>query len=109
MTKTTKLGEAEHDTEFGASLICGLQEAIAYKRGEIALMRRVINVMPAERVKAIRKGVARFGVPARTMEGWEQGRKLDVAGRILLTVIERNPDAVEKAVAEAAAGSQNDD
>jgi putative transcriptional regulator len=73
--------------------------------------------MPAERVKAIRKGVAkttkefesRFGVPARTMEGWEQGRKLDVAGRILLTVIERNPDAVEKAVAEAAAGSQNDD
>jgi hypothetical protein len=58
--------------------------------------------MPPERVRAIRKAVARsprdfearFGVPARTLEGWEQGRKLDAAHRVLLRVIEAAPEAV---------------
>lgn len=63
--------------------------------------------MSAKRVKEIRKKVARspkefqrrFGVPARTIEGWEQNKKLDVAGRILLKVIEKEPEAVERALA----------
>ena len=42
----------------------------------------------------------RFGIPARTIEGWEQGRKLDVASSILMTVIEREPDVVEATVAK---------
>jgi len=37
-------------------------------------------------------------VPARTVEGWEQGKKVDVAARVLLTVIEKEPEAVERAL-----------
>jgi putative transcriptional regulator len=99
---------AKDRTTLGREIEAGLREAIAHRRGEIALEGRVVTPMSADRVKAIRKRVAkspkeferRFGVPARTVEGWEQGRKLDVAGRILLTVIEKNPEAVEQALAE---------
>ena len=40
----------------------------------------------------------RFGVPARTVKGEEQGRSIDVAARVLLTVIEKNPEAAESAL-----------
>lgn len=43
----------------------------------------------------------RFGVPARTLEGWEQGRKIDAARRVFLTVIEGAPEAVEAALSES--------
>jgi putative transcriptional regulator len=99
-------GMVAKDTDFGRELIGSLKEALAYKRGEIALPTRVIEPMPAARIKAIRKSVSksprefesRFGVPARTLEGWEQGRKIDVAARVLLTVIEKDPEAVERAL-----------
>lgn len=97
----------EQDTDFGRELLASLQEVRDHLDGKIALPTRIIDAMPASRVKAIRKAVAkspkeferRFGVPARTLEGWEQGRKLDIAGRVLLTVIERDPGAVERALA----------
>ena len=65
-------------------------------------------MMPPARVKAIRKRLAkspkeferRFGIPARTAEGWEQGRKVDATARVLLTIIDREPEAVERALAE---------
>ncbi len=98
---------AKKDTAFGKALIASLKEALAHKQGKIALPTREIAEMPAARVKQIRKSVAsspkefakRFGVPARTVEGWEQGKRVDVAARVLLTVIEKNPKAVEKALA----------
>jgi putative transcriptional regulator len=100
---------AKERTTLGREIEAGLREAIAHRRGETALEGRMVTPMSADRVKAIRKRVAkspkeferRFGVPARTVEGWEQGRKLDVAGRILLTVIDKNPAAVEQALADA--------
>ncbi len=102
------LKESLDDTEFGARLIGGLKEALAWKRGEVELPTRSYDLMPADRVKAIRKRLAkspqafekRFGVPARTLEGWEQGRGIDATSRILLTVIDREPDAVERALAQ---------
>ncbi len=92
-------------TKLGLAIEEGLKEAIAWKRGEIELEVREYEPMPPARVKAIRKSVSkspreferRFGVPARTLEGWEQGKKVDVAARVLLTVIEKNPAAVERA------------
>ena len=95
------------NTEFGSALIESLQEAAAWRRGEIALERVPIDPMPPERVRAIRRSVAkstndferRFGISAATMNNWEQGRrKLDPAARLLLKVIETNPDAVERAL-----------
>jgi putative transcriptional regulator len=63
--------------------------------------------MPPERIRAIRRASAKsardferkYHVPARTLEGWEQGRrKPDLTARILLTVIERDPQAVARAL-----------
>jgi len=92
-------------TKIGLEIEAGLREAIAHRKGRLALPTRLVSTMPPERVKAIRKAVSRspkeferkFGVPARTMEGWEQGRRQpDPAARAYLKVIEANPDEVER-------------
>ena len=97
----------EGRTELGLAIEQGLSEVAAWRRGEIALETRVVDPMPPEEIKALRKRHARspreferrFGVPARTLEGWEQGhRKPDLTARILLRVIDREPEAVERAV-----------
>ena len=96
-------------TKLGSRMLEALQEVADHRAGKIALEGRVVESMPADRVKEIVRKVAkspkdfagRFGVPARTIEGWEQGKKIDVAGRVLLTVIEKNPEAVEKALSAA--------
>lgn len=94
-------------TSVGLEIEAGLREAIAHRRGEITLASRHVDPMSPERIKAIRKSVAkspkefeaRFGIPARTVEGWEQDRrKPDPAARVLLAVIEKDPGAVERAL-----------
>jgi putative transcriptional regulator len=105
----TKFRVSKKDTDFGRDLVAAAREALAHKQGKIALPTRVIDPMTPARVRAIRKKVAkspkeferRFGVPARTLEGWEQNKKVDIAGRVLLMVIEKDPEAVERALAEA--------
>lgn len=93
-------------SEFGLGLEEGLREALAWKRGELALETVRIDPMPVERIRAIRKKVAksarefetRFGIPAATVNNWEQGRRApDPASRLLLKVIEANPQIVEDA------------
>ncbi|MFC3072824.1 helix-turn-helix domain-containing protein [Shinella pollutisoli] len=93
-------------TELGTAIEEGLREALAWKRGEIALEAVNVDPMPAERIRAIRKKVARsakeferrFGIPAATVSNWEQGRRSpDPAGRLLLKVLERHPEIVEAA------------
>ena len=77
-------------TELGLQLEAGLREAIAHRKGKLALESRHVEAMPAARVREIRRSLAkstkdferRFGIPARTVEGWEQGRKIDVAHRV---------------------------
>ena len=103
--------KSENRTAFGLEIEGALKEAVAHRRGDIALVGRVIEPMSAARVKEIRKKVARspkefekrFGVPARTIEGWEQNKKIDVAGRVLLRVIEHNSEFVEQALAATTA------
>ena len=93
----------------GLGLEEGLREALAWRRGELALETVNIDPMPAERIRSIRRKVAksakeferRFGIPAATISNWEQGRrKPDPAGRLLLKVIEADPDLVSRAAAE---------
>ena len=45
------------ETEFGDSLIESLKEALAWKRGELALETVNIDPLPAERIKRDRKSV----------------------------------------------------
>ena len=43
---------------------------------------------------------ARFGIPVATLRDWERRRRRpEGPGRVLLTVIEREPDAVSRALA----------
>jgi putative transcriptional regulator len=103
-----KFGTSKADTQFGRDLEAALKEALAHSRGEIALPTRKIEPIPAKKVKEIRKKVAKTtrefeavtGIPARTVEGWEQGRGLDAPARALLRVIDKDPKAVKKALAE---------
>ena len=97
----------EKRTDIGLGIEEGLREVLAWKRGEVALEVRNVDSMPPARIKAIRKKVAktaaafesRFGIPASTIQNWEQGRrKPDPAARLLLLVIEQNPEMVEKIV-----------
>ena len=92
--------------DLAASLREALEEVAAWKRGEIELEVVEVDPMPAERIRAIRRKVAksarqferRFGIPAATLSNWEQGRrKPDPTARLLLKVIEQDPEAVERA------------
>jgi putative transcriptional regulator len=98
---------------FGEALLESLEEARAWKKGKLALETVNIDPMPTSRIRAIRKKAARsvkdfesrFGIPAATINNWEQGRrKPDPAGRLLLQVIDMAPDVVERAAAAKTPG-----
>jgi putative transcriptional regulator len=84
----------------------------AHVRGEIQLTRYQYDVPgPVVDVKAIRakQGLSqsqfakRFGFSVRTLQDWELGRvQPPSAVRAYLTVIDRFPDTVEKALLGAA-------
>ena len=51
----------------------------------------------------------RYGFDARALQEWEQGCRVpDRSARVLLTVIDRNPEAVVEALGEDGDGGQRD-
>ena len=95
-------------TPVGRDVEQALGEVLAHVRGEAELPGRIVDDPSAERIRALRKRLKlsrqkfadRFGLDARAVQDWEQGRRTpDRAARGLLTVIERNPQAVEQALA----------
>lgn len=89
----------------GSRLIQAAQEAAAMARGEV-VPGAVMHVPPD--VRAIRARLKlsqpafakRFGLPVGTVRDWEQGRTVpDQAARVLLRVIESDPEAVQRAAA----------
>ena len=96
-------------TNVGREVEAALEEVVAHVRGEIDLPCRILDDPSAQRILAIRKRMKlsrqkfadRFGLDARALQDWEQGRRVpDRAARVLLTVIDRDPKAVERALAE---------
>jgi putative transcriptional regulator len=92
-------------SRIGNRMIQAAQEAAAMAQGE-SLPGATLHAPPD--VRAIRARLhltqpafaRRFGLPVGTVRDWEQGRAMpDQAARILLRVIEREPEAVERAVA----------
>lgn len=93
---------------FGRDLIESANEALAIAKGEAMPARAFV---PADiDVKGIRKRLglsqaafaARFGFSAGAVRDWEQARKRpDPSTRVLLKVIEREPEAVERALSAA--------
>jgi putative transcriptional regulator len=85
----------------------GAKEMLAFMKGNIR--GAVVHKVQSPDVSAIRTGLGltqeafakRFHLPVTTVREWEQRRRQpDQAARNLLTVIEKNPRAVAKALAE---------
>lgn len=94
-------------TAAGRRLIAAMKEVVAHSRGEITLPTRQIDVPERIDVKHIREKsrlsqsafAARYGFSIRTLQQWEQGRaQPDGPARVLLTIIDRAPKAVESAL-----------
>jgi putative transcriptional regulator len=94
----------------GADLIEAFEEMAADLRGETAAESYEVETtaMTPEHIRALRHKLApstraferEFAIPARTMEAYEQGRrKPDRATIALLRVIEKDPEAVRRALA----------
>jgi putative transcriptional regulator len=94
----------------GDDLVEAFQEMAAYLRGEIEVESYSLPdlgaITPA-RIKAIRRKVASstreferlFGVSARTMETYEQGRRRPSRMALaLLRIIDREPEAARRAL-----------
>lgn len=94
-------------TRVGREIETALDEVLAHVRGETDLPCRIVNDPAADRILALRKRLRlsrqkfadRFGLDARVLQDWEQGRRVpDRAARVLLTVIEHDPEAVVRAL-----------
>ena len=90
-------------TQVGREVEAVLSEVHAHVRGEVDLPCRIVDDPVAEPILALRKRLGlsrqkfadRFGLDARALQGWEQGRRVpDRAARVLLTVIDSDPEAV---------------
>jgi putative transcriptional regulator len=85
----------------------GFQEAVAHAEGKADESAYRVHVPRAIDVKAIRAGLdmtqaefaGRFGFSVNTLRHWEQGsRQPEGPTRAYLLVIERAPEAVQKAL-----------
>ncbi len=92
------------DTNFNR-IMAGLEEVVEIVEGRATAPR--VRAPDEVDVKAIRTRLGlsqgafadRFGFTASAVKDWEQKRRRpEAAARILLTVIDREPDAVERAL-----------
>jgi putative transcriptional regulator len=101
-------------TTAGKMILEGLAEALAHARGEKTDVRETVVMVTVPKqidVRAIRKKLgmsrlefsARFGFSVRSVQKWETGeRQPEGPARAYLTVIDRNPKAVEEALGTVA-------
>ena len=94
----------------GASIIKGLEQAIAWTRGENENVGVTLVQVPEVDVRATRTKMGlsqaqfatKFGFPPATLRNWEQGRaRPDTPTRVLLAVIAKHPEAVEDVLRKA--------
>jgi putative transcriptional regulator len=89
-----------------SSILEGLEDAVAFAKGDKARGDERVVSMPAQvDVKAIRlrqdlsqsEFARRFGFPVASVQNWEQGRREpEGAARLLLSIIDREPRAVRR-------------
>ena len=103
-----------HRTGIGKEIEAALGEVVAHVRGEAALPCRIVDAPAGEWLVALRKRLKlsrrkfadRFGLDVRAVQEWEQGRRVpDRAARVLLTVIDRDPESVVRALAAEETGA----
>lgn len=88
----------------GERIIEGLQEAVAWSKGEDVAVRVSQVQIPDIDISKVRRRMrlsqaqfaAKFGFSPATLRNWEQGRvRPDAPTRVLLAVIAKHPESVE--------------
>jgi putative transcriptional regulator len=94
----------------GARIVEGLEQAIAWTKGENDRVRVTLVDVPDVDVRAVRQKMGlsqaqfatKFGLRPATLRNWEQGRSHpDAPTRVLLAVIAKHPEAVEDVLRKA--------
>jgi len=97
-------------TKLGKRLIKAMDEAIAISKGDADPSTYRVHVPASIDVRAVRQKLnmtqaefaGRFAVPLATLKDWEQHRRTpEGPSRVLLTIIDRDPEAVTRALAAA--------
>ena len=109
VTNKARKKRKNYMTKTGQAILEGARQGLAYARGEADESRfeTTVVVPVAIDVSAIRRKLglsqpqfaARYSLAIGTVRDWEQGRrKPDRHARMLLRIIERDPEAVERAL-----------
>jgi putative transcriptional regulator len=94
-------------SKLGDELVQSMAQALAHAQGRKSRVRtRQVPIRPADIQKArMQLGLSQsqfadaFGVSASTLKKWEQGQRLPTgAARTLMKIIEREPQAVLRAL-----------
>lgn len=94
----------------GRRIIEGLEQAVAWTRGNHDRVRVTLVQVPEIDVRKVRRKMGlsqsqfatRFGFPPATLRNWEQGRaRPDAPARVLLAVIAKHPETVEAVLGKA--------
>ena len=94
----------------GERIIEGLEQAVAWTRGENDRVRVTLVQVPDVNVRDVRRRMGlsqaqfatKFGFPPATLRNWERGRaRPDAPTRVLLAVIAKHPEVVEDVLAKA--------
>ena len=89
------------------AIMAGIEDAVAYAKGDKRRGKARVIKVPQVNVRAARRrlGMSQdrfaesFGVSAATVRNWEQGRRRpEGPARVLLAVIDREPEAVKRAL-----------
>jgi len=108
--RARKRRAAKKHPTVGMRIIQGLQQAVAWTRGEDHRARVTLVKVPEIDVREVRQKMGlsqaqfatKFGLPPATLRNWEQGRaRPDAPTRVLLAVIAKHPEAVEEVLSEA--------
>lgn len=94
-------------TKAGSRILQGAREALAFAKGEAHEADFAVHAPPSVDVRALRAKLgltqaafaARYGFSVGRVRDWEQGRSpIDTPSRILLTVLDKEPEAVQRAL-----------
>ena len=108
--------EETHRRSAGEEIIEGLTNARRYAHGDRRdAVAHSVEVPDRIDVKGVRSKLgmsqgsfaARFGISTATLRNWEQGRRRpEGPARVLLTIIDREPEAVRRALRGEGVASQ---
>jgi putative transcriptional regulator len=108
--KRVKASSKKTSPRVGERIIEGLEQALAWSRGQNERVRVTLVQIPEVDVRKVRQRMGlsqtefamKFGFPPATLRNWEQGRAIpDAPTRVLLAVIAKHPEAVEDVLRKA--------